>query len=116
LNNLALLLLSWEKGLGDEGLTYPSGSPHPKSLSQYGRGTLNNLAPLRPFWEKGLGDEGLTHPSEIHLLKRCGEISKNLPKFLEKALFTLKLTPFPLLPTSRSFAYIFPNPHNLPYS
>jgi hypothetical protein len=32
-------------------------SPHPKSLSQRGRGTLN-LAPLLPFWEKGLGDEG----------------------------------------------------------
>ena len=32
-------------------------SPHPKSLSQSGRGTLNP-APLLPFWEKGLGDEG----------------------------------------------------------
>jgi len=32
-------------------------SPHPKSLSQKGRGTLNP-APLLPLWEKGLGDEG----------------------------------------------------------
>jgi len=32
-------------------------NPHPKSLSQSGRGTLNP-APLLPFWEKGLGDEG----------------------------------------------------------
>ncbi len=32
-------------------------SPHPKSLSQGGRGTLNP-APLLPFWEEGLGDEG----------------------------------------------------------
>ena len=32
-------------------------SPHPKSLSQSGRGTLNSV-PLLPFWEKGLGDEG----------------------------------------------------------
>ncbi len=32
-------------------------SPHPKSLSQSGRGTLNPV-PLLPFWEKGLGDEG----------------------------------------------------------
>ncbi len=31
--------------------------PHPKSLSQPGRGTLN-LAPLLPFWEKGLGAGG----------------------------------------------------------
>ncbi|XGB40248.1 MAG: hypothetical protein LVT47_06025 [Cyanobacteria bacterium LVE1205-1] len=32
-------------------------SPHPKSLSQNGRGTLNPV-PILPFWEKGLGDEG----------------------------------------------------------
>jgi hypothetical protein len=32
-------------------------SPHPKSLSQAGRGTLNP-APLRPFWAEGLEDEG----------------------------------------------------------
>ncbi|XGB40001.1 MAG: hypothetical protein LVT47_04180 [Cyanobacteria bacterium LVE1205-1] len=32
-------------------------SPHPKSLSQRGRGTLN-LVPILPFWENGLGDEG----------------------------------------------------------
>ena len=67
--NLAPLLPSWEKGLGDEGARWGDqpGSrfnlnnledPHPKSLSQNGRGTLN-LAPLLPSWEKGLGDEGL---------------------------------------------------------
>jgi len=33
-------------------------NPHPKSLSQDGRGTLKYLAPLLPAWEKGLGDEG----------------------------------------------------------
>ena len=38
--------------------TFPN-SPHPKSLSQSGRGTLSTLAPLLPLWEKGLGDEGL---------------------------------------------------------
>ena len=32
-------------------------SPHPKSLSQSGRGTLNPV-PFLSFWEKGLGDEG----------------------------------------------------------
>ena len=32
-------------------------SPHPKSLSQNGRGTLNPV-PILPFWENGLGDEG----------------------------------------------------------
>jgi len=33
--------------------------PHPKSLSQEGRGERDfNPAPLLPFWEKGLGDEG----------------------------------------------------------
>jgi uncharacterized protein (DUF433 family) len=32
-------------------------SPHPKCLSQSGRGTLNPV-PLLLFWEKGLGDEG----------------------------------------------------------
>ncbi|XGB39091.1 MAG: hypothetical protein LVT47_13365 [Cyanobacteria bacterium LVE1205-1] len=32
-------------------------SPHPKSLSQSGRGTLNPVL-LLSFWEKGLGDEG----------------------------------------------------------
>jgi len=32
-------------------------SPHPKSVSHSGRGTLNPV-PLLPFWEKGLGDEG----------------------------------------------------------
>ncbi len=41
-------------------------SPHPKSLSQAGRGTLNP-APLLPFWEKGLGDEGQTCKREMHL-------------------------------------------------
>jgi hypothetical protein len=34
---------------------YPQ-SPHPKSLSQSGRGTLRNLAPLLLPWEKGVGD------------------------------------------------------------
>jgi len=42
-----------------QALTLNPGSPHPKSLSQNGRGTLKNVAPLRPWWEKGLGDEGL---------------------------------------------------------
>jgi hypothetical protein len=36
---------------------YPN-PPHPKSLSQSGRGTLRNLSPLLLSWEKGLGDEG----------------------------------------------------------
>jgi hypothetical protein len=32
--------------------------PHPKSLSQVGRGTTLRL-PFSQIWEKGLGDEGL---------------------------------------------------------
>jgi len=37
--------------------------PHPKSLSQAGRGTLKGFTtPLLPFWEKGLGDEGRSQP------------------------------------------------------
>ncbi len=51
------------------GLTLESSSqfwsPHPKSLSQAGRGTLNP-APLLPTWEKGLGDEGQTGKSAMH--------------------------------------------------
>jgi hypothetical protein len=43
-------------------MPFPKGAshfcnPHPKSLSQSGRGTFNP-APLLLFWERGLGDEG----------------------------------------------------------
>lgn len=45
------------QGLNPISVENSSFSPHPKSLSQEGRGTLK-LAPLLPKWEKGLGDEG----------------------------------------------------------
>ncbi|MEM8639910.1 MAG: hypothetical protein AAGG51_14010, partial [Cyanobacteria bacterium P01_G01_bin.54] len=43
--------------INSEGVHPSYASPHPKSLSQAGRGTLNP-APLLLFWVMGLGDEG----------------------------------------------------------
>jgi hypothetical protein len=57
-----------------------TGCPHPKSLSQSGRGTLNP-APLRPFWEKGLGDEGKLAKLGCtqSTLAICGLIQRMIP-------------------------------------
>ncbi|WP_199784874.1 TnsA endonuclease N-terminal domain-containing protein [Nostoc sp. 'Lobaria pulmonaria (5183) cyanobiont'] len=38
--------------------------PHPKSLSQVGRGTSFRL-PFSQYWEKGLGDEGFSIHTEL---------------------------------------------------
>jgi cobyrinic acid a,c-diamide synthase len=52
-------------------------SPHPKSLSQRGRGTLT---PLLPLWEKGPGDEGnqLTNQPETRPTKIPIAIAQDL--------------------------------------
>jgi len=49
-------------------------NPHPKSLSQDGRGTLKYLAPLLPAWEKGLGDEG--KPVPVGCTPFCSKITE----------------------------------------
>jgi len=48
-------------------------SPHPKSLSHSGRGTLNPVT-LYPFWEKGLGDKDKRATLGYFLIHRISNI------------------------------------------